>query len=163
MKQILFLLIVFIAFSCQKQQEKNNAKVNIENIPPPPPPRKVIDEKNMIGFACYHAGSKSKPVEKISEILKNKNYTTLKVKLYDVSPAEKYLATVACEKLEAKKLIKLTEKEFAQIKINKASDEKVTLCGGCTNEEELTLKEMFTSEENFLVDSVEEWINEMIK
>ena len=163
MKQILFLLIVFIAFSCQKQQEKNNAKVNIENIPPPPPPRKVIDEKNMIGFACYYAGSKSKPVEKISEILKNKNYTTLKVKLYDVSPAEKYLATVACEKLEAKKIIKFTEKEFAQIKINKASDEKVTLCGGCTNEEELTLKEMFTSEENFLVDSVEEWINEMIK
>jgi hypothetical protein len=163
MKQILFLLIVFIAFSCQKQQEKNNANVNIENIPPPPPPRKVIDEKTLIGFACYYAGSKSKPVKKISEILKSKNYTTLKVKLCDVSPAEKYLATVACEKLEAKKIIKLTEKEFAQIKINKASEEKVTLCGGCTNEEELTLKEMFTSEENFLADSVEEWINEMLK
>lgn len=161
MKQILFLLIVFIAFSCQKQQEKNNAKVTIEKLPPPPP--KVIDEKTLIGFACYYAGSKSKPVKKISEILKSKNYTTLIVKLYDVSPAEKYLATVACEKLEAKKLIKLTEKEFAQIKINKASEEKVTLCGGCTNEEELTLKQMFTSKENFLADSVEEWINEMIK
>ena len=160
MKQILFLLIVFIAFSCQKQEEKNNAKVTIEN---PPPPPKVIDEKTLIGFACYYAGSKSKPVKKISEILKSKNYTTLKVKLYDVSPAEKYLATVACEKLEAKKLIKLTEKEFAQIKINKASEEKVTLCGGCTNEEELTLKQMFTSKENFLADSVKEWINEMIK
>jgi hypothetical protein len=162
MKQILFLLIVFIAFSCQKQQEKNNAKVNIENLPPPPPP-KVIDEKTLIGFACYYAGSKSRPVKKISEILKSKNYTTLKVKLCDVSPAEKYLATVACEKLEAKNIIKLTEKEFAQIKINKASEEKVTLCAGCNNEEELTLKEMFTSEENFLADSVEEWINEMIK
>ena len=160
MKQILFLLIVFIAFSCQKQEEKNNAKVTIEN---PPPPPKVIDEKTLIGFACYYAGSKSKPVKKISEILKSKNYTTLKVKLYDVSPAEKYLATVACEKLETKKIIKLTEKEFAQIKINKASEEKVTLCGGCTNEEELTLKQMFTSKENFLADSVKEWINEMIK
>jgi len=161
MKQILFLLIAFIAFSCQKQQEKNNVKVNIENLPPPPP--KVIDEKTLIGFACYYAGSKSEPVKKISEILKSKNYTTLKVKLYDVSPAEKYLATIACEKLEAKKLIKLTEKELAQIKINKASEEKVALCGGCTNEEELTLKEMFTSEKNFLADSVEEWISEMIK
>jgi len=160
MKQILFLFTVFIAFSCQKQQEKNNAKVNIVKLPPPP---KVIDEKTLVGFACYHAGSKSKPVKKISEILKSKNYITLKVKLYDVSPAEKYLATVACEKLETKKIIKLTEKEFAQIKINKASEEKVNICSGCTNEEELTLKQMFTSEDNFLADSVEEWINEMIK
>jgi len=156
MKQILFLFIVFITFSCQKQQEKNNSKVTIVKLAPP---QKVIDEKTLIGFACYYAGSKSKPVKKISEILKSKNYTTLKVKLYDVSPAEKYLATVACEKLETKKLIKLTEKQFAQIKINKASEEKITLCGGCTNEEELTLKQMFSSEENFLADSVEEWIN----
>jgi hypothetical protein len=160
MKQILFLFIVFIAFSCQKQQEKNNAKLTIVKLPPPP---KVIDEKTLVGFACYHAGSKSKPVKKISEILKSKNYITLKVKLYDVSPAEKYLATVACEKLETKKIIKLTEKEFAQIKINKASEEKVNICSGCTNEEELTLKQMFTSEDNFLADSVQEWINEMIK
>lgn len=100
---------------------------------------------------------------KITEILKSKDYTTLKVKLYDESPAEKYLATIACEKLETKKLIKLTENEFAQIKINKTSEEKVTLCGGCTNEEELSLKQMFTSKKNFLAGSVEEWINEIIK
>jgi len=159
MKHILFLLIVFIAFSCQKQQEKNNSKVTIVKLPP----RKVIDEKTLIGFACYYAGSKSNSVKNVSEILKNKNYTTLKAKLYDINPAEKYLATVACEKLETKNLIKLTEKQFAQIKINKASEEKVTICGGCTNEEELTLKEMFSSKENFLADSVEEWINEIIK
>lgn len=160
MKQILFLLlIIFIVFSCQKQLEKNNTKAAIVKLPP----RKVIDEKTLIGFACYYAGSKSKPVKKISEILKRKDYATLKIKLYDESPAEKYLATIACEKLETKKLIKLTESEFAQIKINKANEEKVTLCGGCTNEKELSLKQMFTSKENFLEDSVEEWINEIIK
>ncbi len=159
MKQILLLFIIFIVFSCQKQQENNNTKVTIVKLPP----RKVIDEKTLIGFACYYAGSKSNSVKNISEILKTKNYTTLKTKLYDVNPAEKYLATVACEKLETKSLIKLTEKDVAQIKTNKASEEKVTLCGGCTNEEELTLKQMFTSEDNFLADSVKEWINEMIK
>lgn len=159
MKQILLLLIIFIVFSCQKQLENNNTKATIVKLPP----RKLINEKTLIGFACYYAGSKSKPVKKITEILKSKNYTTLKVKLYDESPAEKYLATIACEKLETRKLIKLTENEFAQIKINKASEEKVTLCGGCTNEEELSLKQMFTSKENFLADSVEEWINEIIK
>jgi hypothetical protein len=142
-------------FGCQKQ-EKIDTKIITIKLP-------KRDKNNIIGFACFHAGTKSEPVKKISEILKNKNYTTLKAKLYDVNPAEKYLATVACEKLETKKLIKLTEQEFAQIKINKESDEKVTLCGGCTNEEELTLKEMFTSKENFLADSVEKWINEMIK
>ena len=67
------------------------------------------------------------------------------------------------EKLENKKLIKLTEKELVQITINKASEEKVAICAGCTNGEELTLKEMFSSEKNFLADSAEEWLNEMIK
>lgn len=154
-KQIYFLLIISLMFACQKQ-EKIDTKIITIKLP-------KRDKNNIIGFACFYAGTKSEPVKKISEILKNKNYTTLKAKLYDVNPAEKYLATVACEKLETKKLIKLTEQEFAQIKINKESDEKVTLCGGCTNEEELTLKEMFTSKENFLADSVEKWINEMIK
>jgi hypothetical protein len=156
MKHILFLFIIFITFSCQKQQENNNTKVTTVKL-------KVIDKRTLIGFACYMTGSKSNSVKNVSVILKDKNYTNLKLKLYDINPAEKYLSTVACEKLEKKDLIKLTEEEFAQIKINKASDEKVTICGGCTNEEELSLKEMFTSKENFLAESVEEWINEMIK
>jgi hypothetical protein len=162
MKQILFLLIVFITFSCQKQQEeKSNIKETIVKLPPPPP--KIIDKKTLIGFACYYGGTKSDAVKNLSEILKTKNYTTLKAKLNDLNPAEKYLATVACEKLETKNLINLTEKDVAQIKTNKASEEKVNICSGCTNAEELTLKQMFTSEDNFLADSVEKWINEMIK
>lgn len=160
MKQILFLLLFLLAFSCQKQQDENTKKEAIVKLPPPP---RVIDEKTLIGFACYYEGRKSKPVEKITEILKIKDYNTLRAKLYDSSTAEKYLATVTCEKLETRKLIKLTEKEAIQVKINKASNEKVTLCGGCTNEEEFTLKQMFTSEENFLSDSVEEWLMETIK
>jgi len=161
MKQILFLLMIFITFSCKKQQENSIAKEVIVQLPPPPP--KVIDKNTLIGFACYYAGSKSNSVKKVSEILRDKNYANLKAKLFDVNPAEKYLATVACEKLQNKNLIKLTEKEFTQIKINKLSEEKVTICSGCTTEEKLTLKDMFSSKENFLSDSTEEWLNEMIK
>lgn len=161
MKQILLLLITFITFSCKKQQENRSAKEVMVQLHPPPPP-KVIDKNTLIGFACYYAGSKSNSVKKVSEILKNKNYTNLKTKLYDVNPAEKYLATVACEKLEKKNLIKLTEEEFTQIKVKKSSKEKVTICSGCTKEEELTLKNMFYSEDNFLSNSTEEWLNEMI-
>lgn len=159
MKQSLLLLIIFIALGCKKQQE--NSKVNEVLVQLPPP--KVINKNTLIGFACYYAGSKSNSVKNISEILKNENYETLKAKLYDINPAEKYLATVACEKLQNKNLIKLTEKEFNQIKVNKSNEEKVTICAGCTNEEELTLKDMFSSEENFLSDSIKEWLNEMIK
>lgn len=160
MKQILLLLIVFILVGCEKQQGNNSAK---EVILQPPPPPKKINKNTLIGFACYYGGSKSNSIKKVSEILKNKNYETLKAKLYDINPAEKYLATVACEKLENKNLIKLTEKEFAQIKVNKSNEEKVTICAGCTNQEELTLKDMFSSEENFLSGSIKEWLNEMIK
>jgi hypothetical protein len=162
MKHILFLLIIFISFSCKKQQENSIAKDVIAQIPPPPPP-KVIDKNTLIGFACYYAGSKSNSVKNVSEILKNKNYKELRAKLFEINPAEKYLATVACEKLQTKNLIELTEKEFTQIKINKISEEKVTICSGCTNEEKLTLKEMFNSKENFLSGSTEEWLKEMIK
>ena len=153
--------MIFITFSCKKQQENSIAKEVIVQLPPPPP--KVIDKNTLIGFACYYAGSKSNSVKKVSEILRDKNYANLKAKLFDVNPAEKYLATVACEKLQNKNLIKLTEKEFTQIKINKLSEEKVTICSGCTTEEKLTLKDMFSSKENFLSDSTEEWLNEMIK
>jgi hypothetical protein len=162
MKHFLFLLIAFIIFSCKKQQENNIAEEVIVKLPPPPAPQ-VIDKNTLIGFACYSGGSKSNSVKKVSEILKNKNYKILKAKLYDMNPAEKYLATVACEELQNKNLIKLTEKEFIQIKINKLSEEKVTICAGCTNEEELTLKDMFSSIDNFLSDSTEEWLKELIK
>ena len=161
MKQILFLLIIFITFSCKKQQENSSEKEVLVKLPPLR--QKVIDKRTLIGFACYYAGSKSNSVKNISEILKNKNYKTLKAKLYDINPAEKYLATVACEKLMKENLIKLTEKEVSQIKANKSNEEKVTICAGCTNEEELTLKDMFSSKENFLSDSTEEWLKEMIK
>lgn len=160
MKQILFLLLIFIIFSCQKQKENNSTKETLVKLPPL---ERVIDKRTLIGFACYNFGSKSNSVKKISEILKNKNYANLKTKLFGVNPAEKYLATVACEKLEKKNLIKLTEKEFTQLKVNKSSEEKVTICSGCTNEKELTLKNMFYSEDNFLSNSTKEWINEMIK
>jgi len=161
MKQIIFLLIIFIPFSCKKQQENSSEKEVLVKLPPLR--QKVIDKNTLIGFACYYAGSKSNSVNKISEILKYENYKDLKAKLFEINPAEKYLATVACEKLEQKNLIILTEKESNQIKVNKFSKEKVTICSGCTNEEELTLKEMFYSEDNFLSESTEEWLNKMIK
>lgn len=161
MKYFLLVLIVVSFFSCKKQTENNELKTSVLKLPPPPP--RVIDKRTLIGFACYYAGSKSFSVKVISRILKDKNFSKLKRKLYAINPAEKYLATIACEKLENKRLIKLTSTEFNQIKVNKLSGEKVTICGGCTGSEELSMKEMFCSKRNFLSKSIEDWLIEMIK
>ncbi|MBK8405255.1 MAG: hypothetical protein WAT21_11000 [Saprospiraceae bacterium] len=161
-KPYIFLLIICLTFSCKEKQNIKGIKVENLEVPPPPPP-KIIDKNSLIGFACYSSGSKSKPVTRISEILKSKEYTTIKEKLFDVNIGEKYLATIACERLEQKGLIKLNEKEIYQIKENKISSEKLTICAGCTKEEELTMQELFSKNKNFLSESTEDWLIEMIK
>lgn len=153
-----------LAFSCAKKEEqKGLKKQNEEFVVPPPLPPKKVDKNSLVGFACYYSGRESKPVKGISEILVNKEYSRVKEKLYVINTAEKYLATIACERLQQKRLITLTEKELNQIKENKVSSEKVTICSGCTNEEELTIKELFSSDKNFLLKSIEKWLREMIK
>lgn len=166
-KRILYFIILCIAFSCNKNKEKEVLQKQKEEfvvpLPLPPPPPKKNDENSLVGFACYYSGRKSKPVKEISEILGNKEYSRVKEKLYSINIAEKYLATVICERLLKKRLITLTENELNQIKKNKVSSEKVTICSGCTHEAELTMSEMFSSNENFLSKSIEEWLKGMIK
>ena len=77
--------------------------------------------------------------------------------------AEKFLATVSCEKLQQKKMIYLTKEELKQMEINKKSNEIVSTCSGCTNSEKMTLNELFTTENNYIKEETEDWLNEMIK
>lgn len=161
MKYFFLVLIVVSFFSCKKRTEDNKMKTFVVKLTPPPP--RIIDKRTLIGFACYYAGSKSFSVKEISQILKDENFSKLKRKLYDINPAKKFLATIACERLENKGFIKLISTEFIQIKANKLSGEKVTICSGCTGSEELSIKEMFSSKRNFLSKSIEDWLIEMIK
>lgn len=144
-KQISLVLLFFLITSCQKLQEIND----------------IRKEDSLIGFACQFAGVESKSVKSITLILQNKDFFSVKKKLWSESPAEKYLATRACERLNKKNIIKLTKNELNQIEINKSSDEEISICQGCSNQEELTLSELF-SKETFLSISIEEWLNEMI-
>jgi hypothetical protein len=164
-KRILYFMMLWITFSCNKNQEKEVLQKKKEEfiVRLPPPPPKKIDENSLVGFACYYSGRKSKPVKEISEILVKKEYSRVKEKLYSINTAEKYLATVICERLLQKRLITLTENELKQIEKNEVSNEKVTICSGCTHGEELTIKKMFSSNENFLSKSIEEWLKDMIK
>jgi hypothetical protein len=161
-KQILTLILFFSFFSCKKAEtEKIKQETEKENIKIPP--RIIIDYDNLIGFACYNSGKKSDPVKKISEILKKKEYKIIIKKLTEKNVAEKFLATVSCEKLQQKKMIYLTKEELKQMEINKKSNEIVSTCSGCTNSEIMTLNELFTTENNYIKEETEDWLNEMIK
>ena len=159
-KLILFYLLIFVLFSCKKEQKLEVIqKIEVIKLPP----RKIeIDENNLIGFACYYSGRKSEPVKKFSEILLKKDYSIIKENLKSTNIADKYLATAICEKLSQKKLINLTEEELNQIKKNKNSSEKVSTCAGCTNDEKMTLKELLV-EKSYITEETEEWLNKMIK
>jgi hypothetical protein len=159
-KKIVFYLLIFLSFSCKKE---TNQELTTENKIIRLPPKIIIDENTVIGFACYNSGKKSEPVKKFSKILVEKKYPIILKELNSINIADKYLATVICEKLLKKKLINLTEKEINQIKKNKNSNESVNTCAGCTNQEKMTLKELFTAEKNYIAEETEDWLNEMIK
>ncbi|SHF83490.1 hypothetical protein SAMN05444377_1232 [Flavobacterium fontis] len=162
-RNILFILLTFVFLCCNGKQTEKEAKTEkkeIEEIELPPPPRK-IDMDNLIGFACYSSGMTSKPVETITKLLENENYSEVKNKLASKSVAEKYLATIACNELKKQNAISLSISELKQIEINMNSNEKTTICSGCTNENEITLKQLFSTK-TFIERGVKEWLKESI-
>lgn len=160
-KQFLMLLTIFVFLSCNEQKDLKTPIKQKEESVYISPPRK-IDENSLIGFACYSSGRKSKPVTEINKLLLSKDYSGIREKLYSKSVAERYLATVVCQRLEQKKTLSLTQTDQHQIEKNKNSDEKITICSGCTNEEEMRMKALFSSE-TFLSDYLKDWLNEMLK
>ena len=115
----------------------------------------------MIGFACYSEGVESNPVRAYSELIKNRKYAVIIEKLKSENAAEKYLSTIVCKRLEQKKLITLTKSEFDQINDIMSSQKIIIICAGCTEEEELTIEDMFS--DNFLTEDIEEWLSNNIK
>ena len=157
MKNILFIALIF--FSCKNNKEVENENLKKELIDLPVQ-IKIIDENNLVGFACYYSGRRSEPVEKITEILERKNYNELKKKISSEKPAEKYLATFACIKLLKNEIIELDQNELNQIEENKKSDLKIDFCGGCTNNENYKISELFSEKIEFTT-AVENWFNQI--
>lgn len=158
-KQIIFLFLIFPFMSCVNREE-NAFQQQDEKIELPPPPKK-IDQQNLIGFACYYSGKKSEPVKRFSNLLTEENFTQIREKLNSKFIAEKYLSTIVCLRLDEKKIISLSQVELNQIEKNKISNEKLTICSGCTNEDELSLKELLTSK-TYISNEVERWLEKMI-
>lgn len=160
-KAFFILIVISVSLSCQEQKKSkevqtNSADISIQS-------QSVKPDDNLIGFACFEDGRKSQSVELFSELLTKKDYTGIRNRLVNENPAEKYLASIVCLKLQEKKMIELTTGEQKQIKSNKRSFDLVSICSGCTDREERTMLELFKPNQSFIHDEIEAWLKEMIK
>ena len=118
-----------------------------------------VDKNKMVGFGCYFAGQPTKTVDEVTELLLKKKYKAVSDLLKTGHVGEKFLATVSLEKLAALGQYELSDNEKELIKRIKTSDDKVSVCSGCTYFYKVSLKDMF-SKDNFLGSNW--WIEKII-
>ncbi|QCX38348.1 hypothetical protein FF125_07850 [Aureibaculum algae] len=102
-----------------------------------------------LGFSCSFVGKPTAVVIKISELIENSHYDSIKDLLHTGNAAEKYLAVLLCEKLMQEKKIALTISEKKTIRALYQSKETVTICSGCTYFKKTTLHALLTRESYF--------------
>lgn len=113
----------------------------------------------MVGFSCFSEGRQTKPVKVISQKVKKRKYKSISKFLKSDNASEQYLAVIVLEKLDSKKLYKLSEKERELINEVKSSEKGVYVCSGCILDGKLELKKLFMKEfENFN----EHWLNNIL-
>ncbi|WP_299218429.1 hypothetical protein [uncultured Aquimarina sp.] len=105
-----------------------------------------IDQKEMIGFACFFGGMPTDPVLKVTKKLYEKKYKTIAKMLQSKNNAERYMAAVTLEKLEESNKYTLSEKDKTEIEKIKQSSEVVSVCSGCSYFDVIELKKMFSTE-----------------
>jgi len=119
-----------------------------------------VDKNEMVGFACYFAGTPSKTVEKYIQKLNNENYKWISKKLNSENNAEKYMSVITLEKLNKLGKYKLNKTELTLIAEIKQSEELVSICSGCTYFEKVSLKELLTKKKKLFAKN---WLNKNIK
>lgn len=123
-----------------------------------------IDQKSLVGFACYSNGSASETVKKFNKLLSNAQYSKILNLLDSKNNAEKYLAVIASEKLEKLDKIKLSNDQKIKIKNIKNSKELVSVCSGCMYRDKLPLSQLFEEAENNPMKAYsDDWVKRKVK
>ena len=102
----------------------------------------LIFAKDKIGFACGYSGSPTESVILIDSLVKSQDFNKIRRLLNSKDNGKKCLSIIVCEILEAKKVVELTEKERETIKNAYESNEKITICAGCTYYGDSTMKDV---------------------
>ena len=143
MKYFIIILLSFLSITTAKAQSGLNS-----------------DE--MVGFACAYAGSPSKTVDKVSKLIDKEEYQTI-IKLLDSkNNAERFLAVIICEKLIELKKLTSTKEMSAKILDIYNSNDKVSVCSGCTYWDTMTLKNILLKSNHIRV-SAQFWLDQKFK
>ncbi|WP_430468593.1 hypothetical protein [Winogradskyella ouciana] len=105
-----------------------------------------VNEDEIIGFACYYAGSPSKTVMKYFKKIAKKDYKWISNRLISDNNAERFMSVLSLEKLKDLNKYVLSVDESKLINKVKKSEDLVYVCGGCTYFESLSLNDLFDNE-----------------
>jgi hypothetical protein len=90
-----------------------------------------LDENKMVGFACFYEGRETKVVSKFKRMLKLHRYRSMKLKLQSENAAERFMAVLCLERLNAIGRLNVSEEEQALMGKIRISTEPVSVCSGC--------------------------------
>jgi hypothetical protein len=159
-KSVLALFIlVAVLLGCNQKTETAKDFAMIEKVQPPKLNPKNFDN---IGFACGEGGEETNLVRDFTQLLTNKNYWEIRKKLYDPSPGIMYLATISCDKLAYRGLIKLNMDERRQIEKNHGSLDSISTCSGCTNSGNYAVKQLIKDTSNIMRKEAEYWLDQVL-
>lgn len=114
-----------------------------------------------ISFACGAGGKASDIVDEFSRLITCENYSQLKKNLYSQKPGKACLATISCEMLEAKGLIRLSERDFKQIQNNYSKVDTIYTCSGCTLSEYNTVQKILNDTSSTVKTEAGWWFESM--
>ncbi|MBL3654513.1 hypothetical protein [Fulvivirga sediminis] len=112
-----------------------------------------VDEKEMVGFACYFAGKQTNTLEEVGRILEKNNYKALLNMLTSKNNAKKYMAVICLEKFSSLEKFELTNEHLTLISEIKSSTNSVSVCSGCTYFNQVTLKSLFEGDMKLVAQS----------
>ncbi len=120
--------------------------------------------KESLGFGCSVDAQSTRPVLNMTQLFTEKRFDDIRQLLNSELPADRFLATIVLEKLNAKKELEITGDELKMIKEIKASNQMVPFCSGCTLWTEIPLKDLFDEKTNGIVSAgADNWFDTYYK
>lgn len=115
-------------------------------------------EELTVGFMCGELPRKTPLVTKMTDLVNNKKYSEISSLLNSKNSGELFLAILVLERLDEKKVYKLSEKELETIGFWKSKPIRVYNCLGCFSDVNL-IPELFENKNSIKEVS---WLNEIL-
>ncbi|MCR9226807.1 MAG: hypothetical protein NXH90_05270 [Flavobacteriaceae bacterium] len=122
-----------------------------------------ISLHSTVGLSCYFTGRPTPVMKRMSKLIQDGSYKTIRSMLWSNDTGETYLAVVTCEVLNEKAMLRLTIDEQQRIAKLYVSDELwISVCSGCIVTEDVVIRKLL-SKQNSYGSSVRRWINKKVR